>query len=176
MSQPSPSFQAALRAAWLPLQRRWAQSSAREQRLAHLALGLVVLALAWFVVLSPALRTLQTAKVQGPVLQAQLQDMLRLQAQAQALQAQPIVPVGDARALLEAALPALGPAARLSVAGDRATVTLEGSSPDALAQWLMQVRLNAHARPLELHLTQNQGLWTGLVVLQVSGPSVASAP
>ena len=57
----------------------------------------------------------------------------------------------------------------MSLTGDRATVTLEGSSPDDLAQWLTQARLNARARPLELHLTQSQGLWKGRIVLQVSG-------
>jgi general secretion pathway protein M len=97
--------------------------------------------------------------------------MLQLQAQAQALQAQPAAASTDAKGALEAALPALGTNARLQFTGDRATVTLEGSGADGLAQWLNQARLNAHARPLELHLTQNQGLWKGNIVLQVSNPA-----
>jgi len=104
-------------------------------------------------------------------LRAQLQDMLQLQAQAQILQAQPLAQTQDSKSLLEAALPTLGSTASMSLTGDRATITLEGSSADALAQWLTQARLNARARPLELHLTQSQGLWKGQIVLHVPGPA-----
>lgn len=171
MTQRRDSLNAALRAAGSPLQLRWAQSSARERQLVRVALAFVTLALLWFVALSPALRSLQAAKTQGPLLEAQLQSMLQLQAQAQAIQAQPNAPAADARGLLDAALPTLGKAARMSVAGDRATVSLESSAPAALTEWLVQARLNAHARPLELHLSQRQGLWTGVIVLQLAGPS-----
>ena len=143
--------------------------SPREQGLVRGALMLLALALVWFVALRPALATLRSAQSQGPQLRAQLQDMLQLQAQAQVLQAQPAAQTQDSKNLLEAALPTLGAAARMSLTGDRATVTLEGSSADDLAQWLTQARLNARARPLELHLTQSQGLWKGRIVLQVSG-------
>jgi general secretion pathway protein M len=165
----STKLQATLRGAIAPVQTRWAQMSLREQRLVRGALALLALALVWFVALRPALATLRSAQSQGPQLRAQLQDMLQLQAQAQVLQAQPAAQTQDSKNLLEAALPTLGAAARMSLTGDRATVTLEGSSADDLAQWLTQARLNARARPLELHLTQSQGLWKGRIVLQVSG-------
>ena len=100
-------------------------------------------------------------------MRAQLQEMLRLQAQAQALQAPPATTPQDAKALLEASMGALGASARLVLSGDRATASFQGSSADALAQWLSQARLNAHALPLELHLAQSQGLWAGSVVLQL---------
>jgi general secretion pathway protein M len=162
---------AGLRATVAPLLRRWAQLRPREQSLVRAALALLALALVWFVALRPALATLRSAQSQGPQLRAQLQEMLQLQAQAQVLQAQATAPAGNTRDLLEAALPTLGSTARMSITADRATVTLEGSSADALAQWLTQARLNARARPLELHLTQSQGLWTGSIVLQVATPS-----
>jgi general secretion pathway protein M len=165
----STKLQATLRGAIAPVQTRWAQMSLREQRLVRGALALLALALVWFVALRPALATLRSAQSQGPQLRAQLQDMLQLQAQAQVLQAQPAAQTQDSKNLLEAARPTLGAAARMSLTGDRATVTLEGSSADDLAQWLTQARLNARARPLELHLTQSQGLWKGRIVLQVSG-------
>ena len=165
----STNLQATLRGAIAPVQTRWAQMSPREQGLVRGALVLLALALVWFVALRPALATLRSAQIQGPQLRAQLQDMLQLQAQAQVLQAQPAAQTQDSKSLLEAALPTLGATARMSLTGDRATVTLEGSSPDDLAQWLTQARLNARARPLELHLTQSQGLWKGRIVLQVSG-------
>lgn len=165
----STNMQATLRGAIAPVQTRWAQMSPREQGLVRGALVVLALALVWFVALRPALATLRSAQSQGPQLRAQLQDMLQLQAQAQVLQAQPTAQTQDSKSLLEAALPTLGATARMSLTGDRATVTLDGSSADDLAQWLTQARLNARARPIELHLTQSQGLWKGRIVLQVSG-------
>lgn len=158
---------AALRAAWAPWQRRWAHTSAREQTLVRLAAWLVLAALVWLIGISPALRTLRTAQTQGPQVRAQLQDMLLLQAQARALQAQAAAPTQDSKALLEATLPTLGASARMVFAGDRVTVSVEGSNADTWVQWLEQVRLNARVLPLELHLGQKQGLWKGSVVLQL---------
>ena len=159
---------ATVRAAIALLQTRWRQLSPREQNLVRAALALLVLALVWYAALRPAIATLRTAQSQGPQLRAQLQYMLQLQAQAQVLQAQPSAQTQDSKNLLEAALPTLGATARMSLTGDRATVTLDGSSADDLAQWLTQARLNARARPLEMHLTQSQGLWKGRIVLQLA--------
>jgi general secretion pathway protein M len=161
------TLRATLGAAFAPWQARWAQSNAREQGLVRLAAALVLLALVWLLAINPALRTLRAAQSQGPLLRAQLQDMLLLQAQAQALQAQPGAQALDAKSLVEASLPGLSESARMVIAGDRATVTFQSGSADALAQWLGQVRLNAHALPLELHLGQSKGLWKGSVVLQL---------
>ncbi len=166
MSAPTTSFQTALR-------QHWAHSSAREKALMRAGAALVTLALLWWVAISPALRTLRDAPTQGPALQAHLQTMLQLQAHATALQSQPKVAAGDSKTLLDAALPTLGTTARMAISGERATVTLDASGAEALAQWLTQVRLNAHARPLEIHLTQSQGRWSGRVVLQLAS---ASAP
>ena len=161
------NMQTTVRAAIASAQTRWAQVSPREQRLVRGALALLALVLVWFVALRPALATLRSVQSQGPQLRAQLQDMLQLQAQAQVLQALPAAQTQDSKSLLEAALATLGATAQMSLTGDRATITLEGSSADALAQWLSQARLNARARPLELHLTQSQGLWKGRIVLQM---------
>ena len=161
------NMQTTVRAAIASAQTRWAQVSPREQRLVRGALTLLALVLVWFVALRPALATLRSVQSQGPQVRAQLQDMLQLQAQAQALQALPAAQTQDSKNLLEAALPTLGATAQMSLTSDRATITLEGSSADALAQWLSQARLNALARPLELHLTQSQGLWKGRIVLQM---------
>ncbi len=165
------NIHAMVRAFLVLVQTRWAQVSPREQRLVRGALALLLLALLWFVAVRPALATLRSAQSQGPQLRAQLQDMLQLQAQAQVLQAQPAAQTQDSKSLLEAALPTLGDTARMSISGDRASVTLEDSSADALAQWLTQARLNARARPLELHLTQSQGIWKGRIVLQLPSPA-----
>ncbi|MDD2881189.1 MAG: type II secretion system protein GspM [Rhodoferax sp.] len=148
------------------LQRRWREVSPREQRLLLLALGVVVLALLWWVAVAPALKVLKTAPQQHLALDAQNQQMLRLQAQALALRAQPVMRADDARRALEASLKPLGTSAQMVVQVERVTVTLKGVAPDALAQWLAAARQNAHSVPSEAHLTRNAaGTWDGTLVL-----------
>jgi general secretion pathway protein M len=153
------------------LQSRWRNVSPREQRLALLALGVVLLALLWWVALAPALKVLRTAPQQHLALDAQNQQMQRLQAQALALRAQPLITVGEARSALEASLKPLGDSAQMVVQVERVTVTLKAVSPDALAQWLATARQNARTVPTEARLTRNTaGAWDGSVVLQLPTP------
>ena len=151
------------------LEARWNSVSPREQRLLLAALALVLAAALWWLGLAPALATLRSAEQQHPVLEAQLQQMQRLQAQAKALQAQPAMSLNEARRLLEASLKPLGATAQLAVVGERVTVNLKGASPDDLAQWLVQARLNARAVPSEAHLLRGvAGTWDGLLVLNLA--------
>lgn len=148
------------------LQRRWREVSPREQRLLLLALGVLALALLWWVAVAPALKVLKTAPQQHVALDAQNQQMLRLQAQALALRAQPVMRADDARRALEASLKPLGNSAQMVVQVERVTVTLKGVAPDALAQWLAAARQNAHCVPSEAHLARNAaGTWDGALVL-----------
>lgn len=151
MSSPASSLAAAL----APARARWAALAPREQTLVSGAAAVVVLALLWWVAIAPALKTLQNAETQRRTLDAQWQTMQSLQIQAQALQSQPGVNQGDAlRALESSVKQGLGATAQLNVVGDRATVTLRGTSADALAQWLAQARVNARALPSEARLTR----------------------
>jgi general secretion pathway protein M len=154
----------------LPMIRaRWSQISAREQRLLLVAMVWVLGALLWWVALAPALRTLRAAPAQHRALDAQLQQMQRLQAQAASIQAQPALSQEDARRLLEASVKPMGTSAQLMVTGDRVTVNFKGASPDALAPWLAQVRQNAHAVPAEARLARNAaGTWDGTMVLKLA--------
>ncbi|MDO8251073.1 MAG: type II secretion system protein GspM [Rhodoferax sp.] len=151
------------------LQARWDSISRREQQLLLAALALVLGAVLWWVALAPALATLRSAEQQHQLLDAQLQQMQRLQAQAKTLQAQAPLSFNEARRLLEASVKLLGAAARLSVVGERVTLSLNGASADALAQWLAQARLNARAVPSEARLLRNAaGTWDGMLVLTLS--------
>ena len=118
--------------------------------------------------LAPALAVLKAAPAQHRALDAQLQHMLRLQAQAKALQAQPVLSPDQARRALDAALLPLGGSAQMNVQIDRATVTLKAVSASALAQWLATVRQNAHTAPTEARLVHNAaGSWDGTLVLNL---------
>lgn len=150
------------------LQMRWRTVSPREQRLVKLALGVLALALLWWVALAPALAVLKAAPQQHQALDAQNQQMQQLQAQALALRAQPVISAMEARRALEDALKPLGASAQMVVQVERVTVTLKGVAPDALAQWLATARQNARSVPTEARLTRNPaGAWDGTLVLQL---------
>jgi general secretion pathway protein M len=151
------------------LQAHWSRLAPREKTGLLMAAGLVSLALLWWVLLGPALQTWRTAEVRQRSLDGQLQTMQALQAQAQALQAQPRLGYDETRRLLEASVKQqLGSAAQLSVSAEHATVTLKGVSGEALALWLTQTRINAHVLPSEARLTRSapaSASWDGTVVL-----------
>lgn len=149
----------------------WSQRPAREQTLLQLGGLLVAAALLWSVALAPALRTLRTFGTQHAAQAAQLQTMLRLQAQAQALQAVPPLSQAAAIQALQASVQqTLGTAANITVSGDNATVTLRGVTPEALAQWLASARTTARCTPLQAHLTRSAAGWSGTLQLALPTP------
>jgi general secretion pathway protein M len=169
MSSPSPSGLTALLA---PLLARWNQLANREKNFLAAALVLVVLAVVWKLVLSPSLQTLRTSTAQATALDAQIQHMLSLQNQASALQRQAPLTYDEAlRALNLATRQTLAATAQVNVVADRANVTLQAASADALAQWLGQARLNARSVPLEARLTRGTtpvgATWSGTLVMSL---------
>jgi general secretion pathway protein M len=139
----------------LQLRQRWEALAGREQRLVLGAAGVVGAALLWWIALGPALSSLRLAKDQHSQLDAQLQQMQSAKAQATALAAMPKVSVEEARRTLESSLKqTLANSAQMVMVGNRASVTLKGASPDALAQWLLQARINARAVPAEVRLVK----------------------
>ncbi len=138
---------------------RWNALAPRERRIAGWAIALVALAALWWMGLAPALRTLGLARGEHARLDAQVQQMSTLAAQAKALQGQPKATRDDAlRAFENSVRQQLGPNAQLPSAGpsEGATVLVRGVPADVLAQWLAQVRGNARALPREVHLTRAQ--------------------
>lgn len=151
------------------LRARWAALVPREKIMVAAAATLVAVALVWAIAVAPALNVLRSSRQQQLQLDAQLQQMLVLQQQARALQSQPKLGRDEAQRLLEQSLrQRLGVSARLVYNGDRATITLTGTAPDALANWLTQARMDARALPSEARLTRNaSGLWEGTIVLSL---------
>ncbi|MEJ8820620.1 type II secretion system protein GspM [Variovorax humicola] len=140
------------------IRARWAEMAPRERQLVTGAATLVLLAFVWWIALAPALRTLSAAREEHARLDAQLQQMSTLQAQAKALQAQPRANRDESlRALENSVRQSLGASAQISNAGDAANVMMRAAPADALAQWLAQARSNARAVPREAHLTRAAG-------------------
>ncbi|HMA08487.1 MAG TPA: type II secretion system protein GspM [Ramlibacter sp.] len=153
------------------LRARWQALPGREKKMVAAAAALVAAALVWWIALGPALGVLRSANEQHRALDAQLQHMRALQQQAQALQAQPKQSHDEALRRLELSVrQKLGTTARTTVVGDRVSVTLVGTPPDALAQWITQARVDARAVPSEARLSRNAaGLWEGTLVLSLPG-------
>ena len=151
----------------------WDSLAPRERRSVQAALALVTVALLWWLGIGPALHTLRAADAQHRSLDAQLQTMRSLQAEAQALQAQPKLSFDDALKAVELAVKAeLGSSGQVNVTGERVTLSLKNTPADALARWLAQVRINARALPTEARLVRSiaatnasMPIWDGSLVL-----------
>lgn len=148
--------------------------STRERLAVLAAFWLLVIAVAWWVALAPAWRTLSQAPQRHARLDDQLGEMRRLAATAEALRGQGSTQViGHAAALraIEVSMATLGGTAKMNVIGDRVNVTLTNTPPQALAQWLAQVRLNARVVPVEAQLNAGAqgGAWSGTVLLGGTG-------
>ena len=158
-STAAPGAAAQLRALWLG-------RTPRERLGAALAAAALLLLLVWIAGMRPALRTLREAPVRIDRLDAELRRMQSLAAESRVLRAAPPIPPSQATAALQAATTRLGPAGRLALQGDRATLTLDGVQPPALAAWLEEVRSTAHARPLEAQLTRTpKGGYSGTLAV-----------
>ncbi|WP_313081650.1 type II secretion system protein GspM [Pulveribacter sp.] len=153
---------------------RWARLAPREQTLVLAAAALVLLALAWWLLLAPALSSLKTSAARHAQADAQLRQMQLLQAEALQLQDAPRAQGGNPAAALQAGVTeALGKGGQVVLAGERATVTLRAVPAEALAHWLGQARAAARAVPLEAQLTRDAGtdaVWSGTVVLALPAP------
>lgn len=158
------------------LSAHWHTLAPREQHLLRAAVVLIALALLWWLALAPALQTLRSAPARHAALDAQLQQMHTLQAEAEALKNAPRADPDNAlRALQASVTERLGPSARLGLSGDRATLTIKNTAADALALWLVQARSNGKAAAQEAHWTRSSATadpvahpsaqWDGTLVL-----------
>lgn len=150
--------------------QRWQALQPREQTLILTAAGVVLTALFWALAISPALAVLGTADAQHARLDAQLQNMQALQAQAKAMQDQPKMNAVDASRALEASVKQRLGASQVSLVGSQATVTLKAVPAAAFAEWLTQARTAARAVPIQAALRRSStepSTWDGTLVLSL---------
>jgi len=156
----------ALRTARASARTWWSSLAQRERRLVLAAAALLCVFMLWRLALAPALHTLATAPAQLAAAEAQTQQMQALASEAASLRAVAPVPMAQAQAALSAATSRLGDAAKLSLQGERAVVTLKGISGDQLAGWLAEARAGARARVVEASLSQTTpGRYDGSLTL-----------
>lgn len=158
------------------LQTTLERLSPRERNAVLATAWITGLFLLWWLALAPAIQTLRQAPAQHAQVDAQLASLRAMASTAEAVRAQNTAqPLRRTEALsaLEESMGTLGDTGQLSVVGDRPTVTLRGTSPEALATWLARVRLNARLTPVEAQLSGDTTpiSWSGSLVL--AGPSLA---
>ena len=156
----------------------WAGLAPREKILAGAAAAVVLLALVWWIAVGPALAVLRNSDEQHRALDSQVAHMRALQQQAQALQSQPKQNHDESLRQLEASVrDRLGTTARMVVSGERVSLTLTSTPPEALASWLTQARVNARALPSEARLTRSAtGAWDGTLALTLPPKRARPSP
>lgn len=153
-------------AQWRDRARAYWRSRAPRERLALGAAGAVLGAfIVWLILIQPAWRTLRETPAQLDALDAQLQQMQRLAAESQSLRGVAAVTQVQAAAALKSATDRLGDKGRLSMQGERASLTLNGVSPEALRGWLLEARSAARVRPVEAQLTRGPQGYSGTLVV-----------
>jgi general secretion pathway protein M len=131
---------------------RWLAMAPRERTGITIAAVAVAILLVWGIAVQPALDALSSLPPKQAELDHQWQQMSTLATEARELRGLAPLAPAQAEAALKSATDQLGSAARLSMQGDRAVVTLTGVEPAALMAWLGEVRSAARARVVEAQL------------------------
>ena len=151
----------------------WAARTPRERqavRAVAIALGLVTV---WLLGVQPAWRTLRETPAQLDQLETELAQMQRIAAESRELRNAAPVSTAQAAAAVQSATATLGASGRVAVQGERATLTLNGASAQAVMAWLSEVRGAARARPVEAQLSRTGSGYSGSLVLQLPGAGAA---
>lgn len=149
--------------------RRWQALSPRDRLALSLGAGALGVLLLWLFAVQPALRTVREVPAQIDAVDAQLQAMRALAAETSGLRGATPVSQAQAVAALQAATERLGSKGKLSVQGDRATLTLNAADTESLRTWLELARSAARARPVEAQLSRGPAGYTGTLVVSVGG-------
>jgi general secretion pathway protein M len=160
-------------ASWLALQEqastRWLALAPRERTGLTVAACFVGALLVWFIAVQPAWRTLSAAPAQLDQLDAQLQTMRRLAAEASELRNMPPVSAMQSGTALLSATERLGTKAELTLSGDGATCNFDEVSSLDLQGWLTEVRSAARARVTQAQLSRGPKGYSGTIVLSLAG-------
>ena len=164
-----PQLPPALAGFRLQATQAWKARTPRERQAVTLVAAVLALFLVWIVFVLPALTSLRDAPAQLNQLDAQMQQMQRLAAESRELRGIAPVSPSQAAAALKAATDRMGDAGKINLLGDRATLTLNGASPEALRAWLSEARNAARARPIEAQLLRGPKGYSGTIAVNLAG-------
>lgn len=161
---------------------QWERLAPRERQLTGLAASLLTLAVAWWLLIAPAVHTWRTASGAHAQLQAQLAQMQALALETKALKAAPKQTATQVHSWLEGSIKKLGKAT-LTLQGSQAKISFTGASAESLADYLAQARTNAALLPVQANWkrtvvaksdakgdakAEDTALWDGSLVFEVA--------
>jgi general secretion pathway protein M len=147
----------------------WRSRAPRERQALGAGLLALLAVLVWLLLVQPAASTVRSAPARLDQLERELQQIQGTAAEVKGLRTIAPVSSTQATAALKAATDRLGEHARLSMQGDRASLTLSGVDSEALLAWLVEARSAARARPTEASLTRAATGYSGTIVLTLGG-------
>jgi general secretion pathway protein M len=147
----------------------WRSRAPRERQALGAGLVAVLVVLVWLFAVQPALRTVREAPDRLDQLDRELQQIQGAALEVKALRAVAPVSSTQATAAIKAATDRLGDRGRLSMQGDRASLTLSGVDSEALFGWLVEARSAARARPTEASLSRTATGYNGTIVVTLGG-------
>jgi general secretion pathway protein M len=147
--------------------RFWQTRAPRERQLIAAMVVAVGILLLWWIAVQPALRTLREASIEIERLEQQTQQVQLAAAEMQTLRSVSPVPTEQAMAALRSATARLGDKAKISVQGERATLSFTGIPAEALRAWLGEARSGARARPLEAQMIKSGPGYNGSITVSV---------
>lgn len=144
----------------------WGLQRPRDQAFVGISVLLCLLAFAWLLALSPALKKLHHHEDRMRQLQATLSEMRAMEAQAKTFQGQGSLDLTQAQQKLRIqTIALLGKKADLSLRNGGASVTLRFVPPHSLGRWLAAIRTEAHARVTQAKLHRTPDGWSGSIQL-----------
>ena len=146
---------------------RYAKLDARERQMVVLIVAAVGFLVVWLALVRPAMNTLDAAPALRAQADAQLLQMQAISNEARQLRALPPVPPTVAEQVLKSATDQLGGKAKISVQGERATLSVTGINGEDLRKWLLQARGGARARPVEANLMRAGDGYNGTLVVSI---------
>ncbi len=140
----------------------WQKITPRGKQLFIAASILIGVAFCWWILLSPAIKTIRSAPELHKNIDTQIQSMQSLSNEAKKLQSQAKMGTEEARqALQNTVTQRFGSTAQLNVQGSRATLILKNATPLSIADFLSQARINARTLPSEVKMTRSPSPSTG---------------
>jgi len=149
----------------------WRSRSLRERQALGAGFVALVVVLIWLTLVQPAWRTLREAPAQLDEIDRQLQQIRVTATEVTTLRSVAPVSAPQAAAALKAATDRLGAQGRLSLQGDRASLTLTNVASDDLYDWLTDARSAARSRPIEASLSRTRQGYSGTIVVTLGGSS-----
>jgi general secretion pathway protein M len=152
------------------MRARYAKLDARERQMVLVIGGALAFLVVWLLLVRPAWTTLDNAPALRAQADAELLQMQAIANEAKQLRALPPVPQSVAEQVLKSATDDLGGKAKLSLQGERATLSVTGINGEDLRTWLLKARGGARARPIEASLMRSGEGYNGTLVVAIGSP------